>query len=225
MVKLMMIKRVFCYSREIAKKNGNKLPIIQLVVGTLIYIFIMVLTASLLQNIVIFILLFIIFFIFLIYYSVLFGLRLKSRLIGYALDSNGRIFEALIINNGQGLYFGGIAAGSLIDQLIGTDSNIGSDFGGIIGASAQIYSTKRSIAYMSHPEIIAKMVEEAPNITGAEVHEILKVYSIVNKKRFVEVKCDYKNIRMNKITFQKKITIEKSYNMYEDLIEELNRHS
>ena len=35
------------------------------------------------------------------------------------------------------------------------------------------YSMNRSAQYMSHPEIIAKMVEEAPNVTGAEIYEIL----------------------------------------------------
>ena len=35
---------------------------------------------------------------------------------------------------------------------------------------------------------------------------------------------DYKIIRTNKIKYAKNLTIEKSYNMYEDLIKVLNTH-
>jgi len=77
---------------------------------------------------------------------------------------------------------------------------------------------------MSHPEIVAKMVEEAPNITGAEVYEILKVYSITDKGKTVKVNCDYKILRTNKIKYAKNLTIEKAFNMFDDLIGVLNTH-
>lgn len=158
------------------------------------------------------------------YYAILLGIRMKSKMAGYALDTNGRIFKVMTVNNGQGLYFGGVAAGGMIDQAIGNDSHIGENLGGAVGVAAQFYAMNRSAEYLSHPEIIAKIVEAAPNVTGAEVLEILKVHSIIETKNSIKVNCDYKIIRTGKIKYNKNITIEKSYNMYGDLIKALHTH-
>ena len=223
----MVVNRVFCYSKEVAKKNGNNLPILQLVLTFVIGISAIIMLIILLKdNFNDFYLLGVMFiwFAIIIYYSVLLGLRLRTRITGYATDSTGRIFKAMTINNGQGLFLGGYAAGNLLDQVVGNDSSVLGDVGGAIGGAAQLYALNRSAQYMSHPEIIAKMVELAPNITGAEVFEILRVYSITDKRKIVKIKCDYKIIRTNKIKYAKNLTIEKSYNMYEDLIKVLNTH-
>jgi len=219
-----MVNRVFCYSKDIAKKNGNRLPFLELVLLTIIFIVIIIASAILFETMILLVISMIIFMVLLIYYSILLGLRMRSRMIGYALDNNGRIFKAMAMNNGQGLYFGGVAVGGLIDQVAGNDSNLGESLGGAVGAFAQFYAMNRSAKYMSHPEIVAQMVEQAPNITGAEVFEILNVYSIMKKKKSIKVNCDYRIIRTNKIKYRKNITIEKSYKMYEDLINALNTH-
>jgi len=130
----------------------------------------------------------------------------------------------MTVNNGQGLYFGGVAAGGLVDQLVGNDSSFGESLGGALGAAAQFYSMNRSAEYMSHPEIVAKMIESAPNITGAEVFEILGVHSITDKGKSIKINCDYKIIRTNKIKYNKNLTIEKSFNMFDDLVKELQSH-
>ncbi len=229
----MKVNRVFCYSKEVAKQNGNKLPILALILSIILGIFALVgivviegdnfngeiLTSASIAWI------FSIAWTFLItYFGIILGLRLRSRMTGYATDEEGRIFKAMIINNGQGLYFGGVAAGGMIDQLVGNDSSLGESLGGVVGAAAQFYSMNRSAKYMSHPEIVAKMVESAPNITGAEVIEILKVYSIINKKKSIKIKCDYRNLRNNKIKCNKSLVIEKSFNMFDDLANALNTH-
>ena len=220
-----MVNRVFCYSKDVAKNHGNKLPILQLVLITIGFIVgIIVLAIAGMDSMAVFMFLMFAFMAALIYYSAILGLRLRSRMTGWATTEDGRIFKAMTVNNGQGLYFGGAAAGGLIDQLAGNDSNLGRDLGGAVGAAAQFYSMNRSAKYMSHPEIVAKMVESAPNITGAEVFEILKVYSITDSKKSVKINCDYKILRTNKIKYRKNLTIEKSYNMYEDLINILNTH-
>lgn len=220
----MIVNRVFCYSKEVAKKNGIRLPILELVLLTVVFIVWIIVSAMIFESMIPFTISMIVFMTLLIYYSVILGLRMRNRMTGYATDTNGRIFKAMTVNNGQELYFGGAAAGGLIDQLAGNDSNIGRDLGGAIGAAATFYSMNRSAQYMSHPEIVAKMVEEAPNITGAEVYEILKVYSITDKGKTVKVNCDYKILRTNKIKYAKNLTIEKAFNMFDDLIGVLNTH-
>lgn len=223
----MRVNRVFCYSKEVAKQNGNKLPILALILSTILGMVAFVGLAVIMGDSfdgVMFTLVFIVWLSLIIYYSIILGLRLRSRMTGYATDIEGRIFKAMTINNGQGLYFGGVAAGGMIDQLVGNDSSIGESLGGAVGAATQFYSMNRSAKYMSHPEIVAKMVESAPNITGAEVIEILKVYSIINKKKSIKIKCDYRNLRNNKIKYNKSLVIEKSFNMFDDLANALNTH-
>lgn len=220
----MIVNRVFCYSKDVAKKNGNRLPILELVLLTIIFMIWLVMSAILFETMAPFIISMIIFFILLIYYSIILGIRMHNKMTGFATDTNGRIYKAMTVNNGQGLYFGGVAAGGLLDQLIGSDSGIGENLGGAVGAAAQFYSMNRSAKIMSHPEIVAKMVESAPNITGAEVFEILNVYSITDKRKSIKINCDYKILRTNKIKNKKNITIEKSYNMFNDLVSVLNSH-
>lgn len=220
----MIVNRVFCYSKEVAKKNGIRLPILELVLLTVIFIVWITVIAIMFESMIPFTISMIIFMTLLIYYSVVLGLRMRNRMTGYATDTNGRIFKAMTVNNGQGLYFGGVAAGGLIDQLASSDSGIGESLGGAVGAAAQFYAMNRSANYMSHPEIVAKMVESAPNITGAEVFEILKVHSITDKGKSIKVNCDYKILRTNKIKYAKNLTIEKAFNMFDDLIGVLNTH-
>lgn len=220
-----MVNRVFCYSKDIAKQNGNKLPILQIVLTTIIFIIAIILLAVIrVDNFVFFMLMMFAFIGLIIYFSIILGLRMRTRMTGWATTSDGRIFKAMTVNNGQGLYFGGLAAGNLIDQISGNDNNIGGNVGGAIGAAAQFYSMNRSAQYMSHPEIIAKMVEEAPNITGAEVFEILKVHSITSGKHSVKINCDYRIIRTGKIKYNKNMSIEKSFNQFDDLINLINTH-
>lgn len=223
----MIVNRVFCYSKEVAKQNGNKLPVLQLILTTVIGMIAFIVLAIAMGSEFNFILFMLVLFGWmgiLIYYSIVLGLRMRTRMTGYATDTNGRIFKAMTVNNGKGLYFGGAAAGGLIDQLAGNDSGLGRNLGGAVGAAAQFYAMNRSAKYMSHPEIVAKMVESAPNITGAEVFEILKVHSIIDKGKSVKINCDYKILRTNKIKYAKNLTIEKSFNMFNDLISALNTH-
>lgn len=223
----MIVNRVFCYSKEVAKQNGNKLPILQLILITVIGMIVFIILAIAMVSEFNFILFMLVLFGWmgiLIYYSIILGLRMRTRMTGYATDTNGRIFKAMTVNNGQGLYFGGTAAGGLIDQLAGNDSGLGRNLGGAVGAAAQFYAMDHSAQYMSHPEIVAKMIECAPNITGAEVFEILSVYSITDKGKSIKVNCDYKKIRTNKIKYNKNLTIEKSFNMFDDLVKELQSH-
>ena len=221
----MKVNRVFCYSKEVAKQNGNKLPILALILTMLLGIVATIILLEIMEDS--FNYAFIIFFItwlsLIIYYSINLGLRIKSQMTGYATDTEGRIFKAMAMNTGQGLYFGGVATGGMIDQLVGNDSNLGESLGGAVGAVAQFYSVNKSAKYMRNPEIVAKMIEQAPNITGAEVIEILRVYSII-KKKSIKIKCDYRNLRNNKIKYNKTLVIEKSFNMFDDLVNALNTH-
>ena len=117
---------------------------------------------------------------------------------------------------------GGLAAGGLIDKLIDSGSNVGSSVGGTVGFITQFYFMNKSAQYMSHPEIIAKIVEEYSNVTGAEVWEILSVHSVLNKKHLVKVNCDYKILRTRQVLHNKNVNIEKSYNQFDDLVNCIN---
>lgn len=228
----MGVNRVFCYSKDVAQQNGNKLPILALILSVIFGIVaiagvVLIIESKVMENnsnVVMIVLVSMVWLFLIFYYSMILGLRLRSRMTAYATDVEGRIFKVMTVNNGQGLYFGGVSAGGMIDQLVGNDSSLGESLGGVVGAAAQFYSMNRSAKYMSHPEIVAKMVESAPNITGAEVIEILKVYSIINKKKSIKIKCDYKNLRNNKIKYNKNLVIDKSFNMFDDLIKVLNTH-
>jgi hypothetical protein len=220
----MFISRVFSFSENIAKQNKNRLPILELVLTTILGIIMIILIAiTCASNFGVILGIFlVIYFGLIIYLSVILGLQMRSRMTGYALDSNGRIFKAVVLNYGCGLYLGGVTAGSLVDQLTDSTSNFGTSLGGAVGAFAQFSSMNKSAKIMAHPEIVAKIVQSAPNITGTMVYEILKVYQVLDKGRYFQIICDYVNLINNKILYQKKLKIEKSYIAYQDLINILN---
>lgn len=221
----MRVNRVFCYSKDVAKQNGNKLPILELVLTTIIFIVAIIALAIILSDsMALFVIMLLVFFGLIIYFSIILGIRMRTRMSGFATTDDNRIFKAMTVNNGQGLYSGGVAAGSMIDQLANSSKDIGRDIGGAVGAAAQFYAMNRQAQYMSHPEIVAKMVESAPNITGAEVIEILKVHSITEGKHSIKVKCDYKTLRTDKVKYNKNLSIEKSYNQLNDLMSAINSH-
>lgn len=225
---MMRVNRVFCYSKDIAKQNGNKLPILELVLTTILFIVAAIALPFILGDPMALMPLFVIeifaFMGLITYFSIILGLRLRARITGWATTDDNRIFKAMTMNNGQGLYFGGLAAGSLVDQLSNSAKDIGRNIGGAVGAAGQFYAMNQQAQYMSHPEIVAKMVEEAPNITGAEVIEILKVHSITDGKHSVKINCDYKTLRTDKVKYNKNVSIEKSYNQFNDLINAINTH-
>lgn len=217
----MIVNRVFCYSKDVAKQNRNRLPILELVLTIIIFFVASIGIGIFLKNsMVLFMIMIFVFLVFFLYFIFILDLRLKSRMSGWATTNDNRIFKAMVVNNGLRLYSGGIAAGSMVDQL----TNSTKDVGVALGVAGLFYSMNRQAQYMSHPEIIAKMVESAPNITGAEVIEILKVYSIKERNHSIKVKCDYKTLRTDRIKHNRNLDIEKSYNQLNDLISAINLH-
>ena len=90
----MRVNRVFCYSKEVAKQNGNKLPILALILSTILGMVVFVGLAVIMGDSfdgVMFTLVFIVWLSLIIYYSIILGLRLRSRMTGYATDTEGRI--------------------------------------------------------------------------------------------------------------------------------------
>ena len=220
----MIINRVFCYSKEVALKNGNKLPIAQLVV-TIILGVVIILGASIIMgqdfNAVMLIGSLSIWLVMMIYFGISIGNKLRVKMTGYATDTNGRLYKAAVINSAS-LYVGGVYIGDLIDQLAGNNSDLGGALGEIGGAAAQFYLMDKAGEYMSNPEVVAKIIEDYANVQGAEVYEFIKVHSITEKRKKIIVNCDYKILKSNKTKYAKNITIEKSFNMFEDLMGVLN---
>ncbi len=220
----MKINRVFCYSQEVATKNGNKLPIAQLAVTVILGIFI-ILGVSIIMgrdfNAVMLITMLSIWLVLMIYYGVSIGNKIRVKMTGYATDTNGKLYKAAVINSAS-LYIGGVYIGDLIDQLVGSSSNIGGALGEIGGAATQFYLMDQVGEYMSNPEVVAKIIEDFSNVQGAQVYEITKVHSITEKKKKIVVNCDYKILKNNKTKYAKNLTIDKSFNMFEDLMGVLN---
>lgn len=215
-----MIVRVFCYSKEEADKNGNKLPILQLIL-TGIGIIIVPLVFGIIMSsdsFDLFILFLLISIGVLIYFSVILGLRLNTRMTGFALDSNGKLYRAMIINNGQGLYYTAFAAGNSLDYVFsGGKSNIGGTVDGALYGIAQISAMNRSAKLMSYPEIVAQMVEQAQTVTGGIVYAIERVHSFTETKHSIKIICDYTVLKTGKTKQQKKLKVEKSYNYFDEL--------
>ena len=218
--KRIIVNRVFCYSKNEAIKNGNSLPIKQLVLIFVIF-FVVLIAISIIRNTFIgqseflefiVIMLPMIFSGLIIYYSFILGIRLAERVSAFVITNDNRIFRVATTNNGNGRVIGGIAAGSIIDKLSSNNNNIGRNIGGAIGAASQLHTMNKNSHYMSNPEVIAKIVESSETVKVITMMEILKVYSIKEGKHSFKVNCDFKIVNINKTRYNKNLYISKSYN-------------
>ena len=72
---MMRVNRVFCYSKDIAKQNGNKLPILELVLTTIIFIAaIIALAVTLQDSMALFVIMMFAFMGLIIYFSIILGI-------------------------------------------------------------------------------------------------------------------------------------------------------
>ena len=221
-----MINRVFCYSDEEAKKNGNSVSIgkmlLQIIVMVLLMIIVMFVCFAISHDFMdnpLFFLLFIFgFTILIICYAINFNLKFHSQLTGFAIDTENNIYLATKLNNGEEFVIGGMAAGEIIDKVLGKSNSFSGDLVQGVGTAMTLYTLKKSAKIMQNPEIIAKMVESANTTTGAEVRQLLKVYNYTENTHKVKIKCDYRIMRNGKVKCNKTMNIYKSYNCYNELI-------
>jgi len=67
-----MVNRVFCYSKDIAKKNGNRLPFLELVLLTIIFIVIIIASVILFETMILLVISMIIFMVLVVAINCLF---------------------------------------------------------------------------------------------------------------------------------------------------------
>ena len=222
-----MVNRVFCYSEEYAKKNGCFVSIKSIILSASIIgillcfgiVFMAIFSVTNENNSIgLFPILISLFLVFAFSYIIQLSKKMRAKLIGYAIDNEGKIYQATKLNYNGGLYLEGIIAGDLVDKITNNNSNIGANIGGMVGVTSQFYTLNKSTKIMTNPEIIAQIVENGEKISGAKVIEILKTYQYIDKGKYVKVNCDYKLLRGNKILYNKPIKIYKAYNCFNDLI-------
>lgn len=221
-----MINRVFCYSDEEAKRNGNSvsigkmiLQVIGMVLLLVVAMFVCFAISDDFMDNPIFLLLLVFGFIgWVIYYAIKFNLKFHSQLMGFATDTNNNVYCATKLNNGEEFVIGGMAAGGIIDAVLKDSNSFAENMAEGVGAAMTLYSLNKSAKIMQNPEVIAKMVECANTTTGAEVRQILKVYNYTQSSHSVKIRCDYKIMRTGKIKYNKNITIYKSFNCFNDLM-------
>ena len=221
-----MINRVFCYSDEEAKRNGNSvsigkmiLQVIGMVLLLVVAMFVSFAISDEFMESPIFLLLITFGFVgWVIYFAIKFRSKFQSQLMGFATDTDNNVYSAVKLNNGEEFVIGGMAAGGIIDAVLKDSNSFAGNMAEGLGAAMTLYSLNKSAKIMQNPEIIAKMVECANTTTGAEVRQILKVYSYTQNSRSVKIRCDYRIMRTGQIKYNKNITIYKSFNCFNDLM-------
>lgn len=221
-----MINRVFCYSKQEAKKNRNDVSIgkmiLQIIVMVLLIVGVGVGTATIsdeLMSTPFFGMLFMFgFTAFIIWYAISFGIKFRVQFTGFATDTDNNVYFTSKLNNGENFVIGGIAAEGILDGILGNSDSFAGDLAKGVGTVMTLYSMNKSAKIMQNPEIIAKMVENATTTTGAQILQILKVHNYSQDSHKVKIWCDYGDMRTGKIVYNKKITIYKSYNCFNDLM-------
>lgn len=221
-----MINRVFCYSDEEAKRNGNSVSIGKMILQVIGMVLLLVvamfvgfaISDDFMDNPIFMLLIVFGFTGWIVYFAIKFSLKFRSQLMGFATDTDNNIYCATKLNNGEEFVIGGMAAGGIIDAVLKDSNSFAGNMAEGLGTAMTLYSMNKSAKIMQNPEIIAKMVECANTTTGAEVRQILKVYNYTQNAHRVKISCDYRIMRTGKIKYNKNITIYKSFNCFNELM-------
>lgn len=205
-----MINKVFCYSDEVAKKNGIKKEIIYKLILMAI-IFIIMICLVLVFSSYSFLILLVGFFIIIFISIKLASNYSMAKLIGYAIDNEGNLLQVIMLNH--------------IDNVSTSGNILGQSVGGNFGQSVGIFSDSmdsanrlnKNMLSMSDPEFVLNAIKNAHTSENIQVFKFEKVYSIIDKKTKIMVKCDRRFIKNNKL-YKKKIIITKSYTMFDELV-------
>ncbi len=228
-----MINRVFCYSNDEAKKNGNNTSagkmLAQIAGMVLLFCVIQIIFVSIsigssddsFSNYTFSLISIIIFLVIIASYIIYCRSKFYSQLTGFATDTDNNIYFVIKLNNAASFAIGGIAVGNSIDRALDKSNSLAGDVAQGTGAVLAWYSLNKSVKIMQNPEIIAKMVECATTTTGAEIRQILKIHNYEEDSRKVKIKCDYKIMNNGRIKCNKTINVYKSYNCFNQLMDNL----
>lgn len=201
-----MIKKLFTYSDEVAKKSGSNSVVLKVIL-----LFSLVITVYMIFPII-GVILGVVTLIFAIPYSVNNSIGFDEALRSYAIDEEGKIYEINLLHE----FYNAGATGQLVAGSVGT----------IVGSIKDIKALneiENKIDIINNPEIVSKLIESRPSQV-INIIEILKVYSIEEHKTNFKVNCDMKVITDDNRMYNKtNLRIKKCYTDYEILIEELNK--
>lgn len=221
-----MINRVFLYSNEEAKRNGNSLTIgkvlIQSIILTLLFIVLlficMLISDDFFENPVFFMILITIFIITILVYAIKAKQKTSQQLMAFATDENNNIFCVNKLNNGGKYVIGGIEAGNIVDKVLDNGDSVAGDAVQLAGTIMAVNNLNNSSKMMQNPKTIADIVDNASDMKGALVRQILKVYNYTEDSHKVKISCDYRIIGNGEIKYNKYIKIYKSFNCFNDLM-------
>lgn len=75
---------------------------------------------------------------------------------------------------------------------------------------------------IQHPDVIMKMIQEAPKNLDLDVLEISRIYSIKDKKHCIEILCDCQNLNMNTVMYHKRVIIHKSFYNFDEFTKSIH---
>ena len=147
-----MINRVFCYSDEEAKRNGNSvsigkmiLQVIGMVLLLVVAMFVSFAISDEFMESPIFLLLITFGFVgWVIYFAIKFRSKFQSQLMGFATDTDNNVYSAIKLNNGEEFVIGGMAAGGIIDAVLKDSNSFAGNMAEGLGAAMTLYSLNKS---------------------------------------------------------------------------------
>ena len=179
-------------------KNKNRILKKEIIFIFLLFIIFILLTYN--YSLTIMIIGMLIFFIIIYCLIVISAIRFNNKTVAWAITNDNKILKVNFISRRCMAYLYGRKSVS------------------ILGPS---YIKSKQLEIMSNPDTVIKMIEGIPN-TNIKVIEITKINYISNKRHSILIHCDYKIMGTNIVRQNKIISLEKSYDQIDYLINCLN---
>lgn len=213
-----MIKKIFCYSDEVAiKRCGTKslksyaMLLALFIVLALMSLFLLAFNIPFLIGMIPFFMLFII----AIYYEVKLVLSMNDKMSAIAVDENGGLYKVSVIDRGVEFGLLGLSAGNFIKKI--TNNDLLKEVSSAVGLFFMFKQMNKAVKVMQNPNNVAMIINKADEFTGVITQKIIKIYNVENKKNKMVINCDFEIYKKGKIKQGKKIVLKKKYNNFEEI--------
>lgn len=211
-----MITKIFCYKDEVAKEIcGVKSS------KSYTFLFVLFLILSILSlfmiifNVAFAMVAFWLLFMVAIYFEIRLVLEMNDKMTAIAIDENGSVYKTTVIDKGAEFGLLGITTGNLLKEF--TNSELIEGISASIGALFMFKQMNKAIKVMSNPNNVARIINDADKLTGVITNKIIRIHSVINKKKKIKIICDMEIYKKGKIKVNKKLVIKKKYNNIEEI--------
>lgn len=220
------VSRIFCYSDDIARENGNcpsKVLLFFLFFFSIVAFIVEVMFFEFLDfhfnSDIVHLMLTINFscFIILIIYFFRISRFMMRRMTIYVVDNCNNVYEITKKNNSDKVYYAAGIGGYLVDKL-NDDRTIFKQLFLVVGFAINFITSKKISEEINNPVFVEQVMKDPKLLKNGNIYKLYNIKTIKEKRKYYEILSSYKNLVTDEISVNVKYKVFKSFVCYGELI-------